>query len=247
MYRLTIVFLLCTVLEAKSISIAVAANVSYAINPLINAFNHTHPDTTVRVTIGSSGKLSAQILNGAPFGLLMAANLHYPQTLFEKGAAISAPKVYAKGALALFSVRPLTHDNFQAILADPAIKEIALANPKTAPYGKAAVEAMHTMRNFTTIQTKLIYAESVAQALFYALHSSDVAFIAKSALYSPKLKRFKQNRHWITVSPSRYAPILQGVVLLQPSKNRPEYRTFYDFLLSDEAQQILQAYGYEKP
>ena len=135
------VMLLCSALYSNTINIAVAANVSYAIDSLIAEFNITHPDTKVNVTLGSSGKLTAQITHGAPFELFMSANMKYPNKLYENKIAITRPIVYAQGSLAMLSSKNIDFSKGINFLKDRKIKRIAVANPKTAPYGKAAFEA----------------------------------------------------------------------------------------------------------
>ena len=139
--------LLCSLLFAASafageINIAVAANVSYAMDELKAVFAKTHPDTKVQVMLGSSGKLTAQIKNGAPFGLFMAANMKFPESLYEDKIAVTVPVVYAQGALAYLSAKPLDFTGGIKLVTGQNIHKIAVANPKTAPYGTAAVEAM---------------------------------------------------------------------------------------------------------
>ncbi|UFS63787.1 molybdate ABC transporter substrate-binding protein [Sulfurimonas sp. HSL-3221] len=229
---------------AGEINIAVAANVSYAIDELKTVFAKHYPDTKVQVTLGSSGKLTAQIKNGAPYGLFMAANMKYPASLYADGIAVTKPVVYAQGALAYLSAKPMDFSKGIALVADNSVSKIAIANPKTAPYGTAAVEAMQKGGVYDAAETKFVYAESISQTVTYALTAADVGFIAKSSLYSPKMAQYKENVNWASVDPALYTPIKQGVVLLKNAGKSVEYKAFYDFMLSDEAKAILRRYGY---
>jgi len=229
---------------AGEINIAVAANVSYAIDELKAVFAKQHPDTKVRVTLGSSGKLTAQIKNGAPFGLFMAANMKFPASLYADGIATTKPLVYAQGALAYLSAKPMDFSKGIALVADKSVSKIAIANPKTAPYGTAAVEAMQKGGVYDAVKSKFVYAESISQTVTYALTAADVGFIAKSSLYSPKMAQYKENVNWTSVNPALYTPIKQGIVLLKHAGESAEYKAFYDFMLSDEAKTILRNYGY---
>ncbi len=231
-------------LLAGEIKIAVAANVSYAIDELKAAFAKTHPDTTVQVMLGSSGKLTAQIKNGAPFGLFMAANMKFPQALYKDKIATTKPIVYAQGALAYLSVKSLDFSKSIALLNSKEIGKIAVANPKTAPYGTAAIEAMKNGGVYENVKDKFVFAESISQTVTYATTAADIGFIAKSSLYSPKMAKYKQNVNWASVDPKLYTPIKQGIVLLKAAGDNAEYRAFYDFILSDEAKAIFKAYGY---
>lgn len=241
------VFLSCSMMWAGEMIAAVAANVSYAIEPLKKEFSRTHPDTTIQVILGSSGKLTAQIKNGAPYDLFMAANMKYPRALQKDGLAITEPVVYAQGALALLSVRKLRMDGSLKALADSRIDKISLANPKTAPYGKAAIEAFQKAGIYETILPRLVYAETVTQSVQFALSAVDVGVVAKSTLYSDRMKRFKEGSAWVSVDPSLYTPIQQGIVILRQAEGNKEVRAFYDFMFSREAHKILQDYGYLLP
>lgn len=234
-------------LLADNIKIAVAANVSYAINDLIQAFNEKYPQTKVNVTLGSSGKLTAQITHGAPYDLFMSANMKYPQALYEKQIAITKPLVYAQGSLAMLSQKPQDFSQGINLVTSKNIKRIALANPKTAPYGKAAMQALKNMHLYDKVKKKYIYGESIAQTVSYTLSAADMGLIAKSSLYSPKMRHFKKDIHWSDVKSSLYTPINQGIVILQRATHNKEVKAFYDFMLGQKAKTILKDYGYLIP
>jgi len=205
-------------LFGNTLTIAVAANVSYAINDLITAFNKTHPDTKVEVTLGGSGKLTAQINNGAPYDILMSADMKYPQALYKSGLGVSKPTVYAQGALAIFSTRVRDFSDGIAIVTNKNIRRIAIANPKIAPYGKATIQALKNAKLYTKVKNKFIYGESISQTVAYSVTATDLGFIAKSSLYSNKMQRYKENKYWISVDTKLYTPIQQGIVLLKDTK-----------------------------
>ncbi len=179
-------------LFAGQINIAVAANVSYAIGDLINEFNKTNPHTKVLVTLGSSGKLTAQIKNGAPYNLFMAANMKYPEALYNENIAITKPIIYAQGGLAILSSKKLDFSKGINIVVDKTVKKIAIANPKTAPYGKAAVEAMKNAKIYDEVVKKYVYAESISQTVTYTITATDIGFIAKSSLKSAKMSMYEE-------------------------------------------------------
>jgi molybdate transport system substrate-binding protein len=231
-------------LAAGEINIAVAANVSYAIEELKAEFAKISPDTKVQVTLGSSGKLTAQIKNGAPYGLFMAANMKYPEALHADGIAVTKPVVYAQGALAYLSAKPTDFSKGINLVAEKNIKKVAIANPKTAPYGKAAVEAMKNGGVFEAVEKKFVYAESISQTVTYAVTAADIGFIAKSSLYSDKMKRYKEEVNWKAVDPKLYTPIKQGIVTLKNGADNAEYKAFYDFILSEKAKTVFKNYGY---
>ena len=236
-----------SIVYAGSINIAVAANVSYAIDNLIAKFNETNPETKVQVTLGSSGKLTAQIKNGAPYQIFMAANMKYPKALYTDKIAITKPVVYAQGSLAMLSIKKLDLSKGISIVEEDVVSKIAVANPKTAPYGTAAVESMKNAKIYTSIEKKLVYAESISQTVTYAITAADIGFIAKSSLYSPKMKSYKKGVNWVDVDAKLYTPIDQGIVILKNASKNAEAKAFYDFILSDSAKTIFNAYGYLVP
>ena len=232
---------------AGTIQIAVAANVSYAIDDLKKAFNKVYPDTKVQVVLGSSGKLTAQIKHGAPFQLFMSANMKYPEALYKDKIAVTEPIVYAQGTLAYLSNKPQDFSKGMALLKEVNIKNIAVANPKTAPYGKAAVEAMKSVSVYEEVKDKFVFAESASQTVSYTVTATDMGFIAKSSLYSPKMKQYKEGIHWAEVDSKLYTPIEQGIVILKKGESNSEVKAFYDFMLSQNAKKILIDFGYLVP
>jgi molybdate transport system substrate-binding protein len=236
--------LLSSFLYAKTVTIALAANVSYAMDELKSSFYKNNPDTKLRIIIGGSGKLTAQIKNGAPYDIFMSANMLYPEALYKEKIAITKPKIYAKGALAILSQKRVDFSKGIEIVNDPNIRRIAIANPKTAPYGKATVEALKNAKLYKKIKSKLIYGESIAQTVTYTMRAADLGFIAKSALFSPKMARFKAGKNYIEVDAKLYTPISQGIVILKQARKNKEAEKFYNFILSPQAKQIFKKYGY---
>jgi molybdate transport system substrate-binding protein len=245
--KLLFILLFSTCSMAGTIQIAVAANVSYAIDNLKKSFNKIHPDTNVQVVLGSSGKLTAQIRHGAPYQLFMSADMKYPEALYKDKVAVTEPVVYAQGMLAYLSQKPKDFSKGMKVLKDENIRKIAVANPKTAPYGKAAEEAMKNAFVYEDVKDKFVFAESASQTVSYTVTAADFGFIAKSSLYSSKMKQYKENIHWAEVDPKLYTPIKQGIVILKKGEKNPEVRAFYDFILSAEAQKILTDFGYLLP
>jgi molybdate transport system substrate-binding protein len=241
------ILLISNFLYAKTINIAVAANVSYAIDEIKSEFNKLYPNIKVNITLGSTGKLTAQISHGAPYDMLMGANMMYPQALYKNKIAITKPVVYAQGGLAYFSIKNIDFSNGIDFLKNDNIKKIAIANPKTAPYGKAAIQSMKSANIYSDIRSKLIFAESISQAVSYAITSLDIGIIAKSSLYSKKMKKYKKDINWKEVNPKFYTPINQGIVILKNSNNSKEINDFYNFILSNQAKEIFKKYGYLIP
>ena len=245
----SIVVFVClyTALFSSELTVAVAANVSYAIKPLIATFKQTYPQTNVEVILGSSGKLLAQISHGAPYDLFMSANMQYPNRLYRQGLTVGKPVIYAQGALALLATQPHDFTKGLKVLEDASIHKIAIANPKTAPYGVAAKEALEDTGLYEKLKEKFVYGESISQTVLYATRAADIGLVAKSSLFSPQMKMYKEGKNWVDVDTTCYTPIAQGMVLLRRAKENKDAQNFYDFMLSPKAQEILKAYGYKVP
>jgi len=227
--------------DTDKITIAAAANMQFVIPELIKQFT-ANTGIKCELIVGSSGKLTAQIKEGAPYDIFIAANIKYPEEVYVSGKAIAKPKVYAYGQLALWSMVANIHLSIDSLVSKK-IQHIALANPKTAPYGEAAVEVLNKYNLDTKIKDKLVFGESIAQTnQFISSESVEVGFTALSVVLSPKIK---EQGKWIVIDSSLHTPIEQGVVLLkQENTNTKQAKQFYDFLFSAEAKNILKKYGY---
>lgn len=247
MRKIILSLLVSLSLSAGDITIAIAANVSYAIDDLKKEFNSLYPQTKVKVILGSSGKLTAQIKNGAPYQLFMSANMKYPQALYEDKTAITKPIIYAQGKLAILSSKTQDFSKGLELLKDEKIDKIAVANPKTAPYGKITIDALKSAKIYDDIKKKFIYAESISQTVSYTVTATDIGIIAKSSLFSPYMREFKKGTNWSEVDLKLYTPINQGVVILKDGENNKDVKAFYDFILSDKAKKIFEKFGYIVP
>lgn len=231
-------------LLAGEISVAVAANLSDVIEVFKAEFAKTNPTTKVNTVLGASGKFTTQIKSGAPFDLFLSADMKFPESLYADKIAVTQPVVYASGALAMVSVKGLDLTKGIAVLDDPKVEKIAIANPKTAPYGTASIEAFKNAKLFEKVEPKLVQGDSIGQALQFALTAADVGFVNASAFYSDKMKEYKKGVQWVDVDPKLYTPIAQGIVLLKQAENNAEAKAFYDFVLSAKAKAIFKNYGY---
>jgi len=229
----------------ETLTVAVAANVQFAMEELEQAFEQ-QSGIALEVIVGSSGKLTAQITQGAPYDLLISANMKYPQSLYENGLTTAPPEVYAYGALVLWTLQEQSGlgQNWQERLKKA--QKVAIANPKNAPYGEQAIRALHYFQLYNDISPKLVLGESIAQTNQYILSGAcELGFTAKSVVLSPKLKTIGT---WMELPKDSYRPIEQGVVLTTfGAKNHPEAsQRFYDFLFSTTADQIFKTYGYAR-
>lgn len=238
--------LITTSAIAKSLTVAVAANVQFAFEDLQAAFTR-ETGIDVQAVIGSSGKIAAQVRGGAPFDVFLSADMDYPQTLHKEGLAGAAPIVYAYGTLVLWTMTDLDLQPGLAVLADPKVGKVALANPKLAPYGQAALQTLRYYKLADAVQAKSVFGENIAQVNQY-IYSRNVAagFTAKSVVLSPTMRGKGQ---WIEVPQDTYQPIAQGVVILKHGADNAaaDCTRFVQFLASAPARTILANYGYGLP
>ena len=231
-------------LLAGEISVAVAANLTDAVETLKTEFAKTNPSIKVNTVLGASGKFTTQIKNGAPFDIFLSADMKFPESLYADGIAVTKPVVYASGALAMVSTKGLDLSKGLALLVDPKVEKVAIANPKTAPYGTASIEAFKNANVLDKVEPKLVQGDSIGQALQFSLTAADVGFVNASAFYSDKMKEYKKGVQWVDVDPKLYTPIAQGIVLLKQAEKNADAKAFYDFVLSAKAKDIFKNYGY---
>jgi molybdate transport system substrate-binding protein len=231
---------------AETITVAVAANVKYAFADLQQAFSR-ESGIAVKSVFGSSGKLTAQIENGAPFDVFLSADMKYPQTLFQDGLATTEPRVYANGVLVLWTLNPIDLGKGIRVLKDPAVQKIAVANPKLAPYGREAMNVLDHFGLHAAVDSKLIYGESISQVSQYIdSKSADIGFTAKSVVLAPEVAG---KGKWVELPRDSYHPIAQGVVILKhgAETDAKASRRFVDFLATPAARAIFGKYGYLLP
>ena len=231
---------------AGSLTIAVAANVQFAFKDLQSVFTR-ETGIDIRTIIGSSGKITAQVRSGAPFDVFLSADMNYPQTLHKERLASSAPIVYAYGTLVLWTMSDLDLTPGLKILTDPRVSRVAIANPKLAPYGRAALQALAHYQIADAVRAKAVFGENVSQVNQYVYSQNVTAgFTAKSVVLSPIMRG---EGHWVEVSQNSYQAIAQGVVILQHGTDNAEVdcKRFVNFLTSTAARTILAKYGYGLP
>lgn len=240
---ITTVFIMfaCQTHKDEKITVAVAANMQYTIKELIKAYNQQH-SATIQVVSGSSGKLTQQILHGAPYDIFVSADTLYPQILDQQGFTLGKPKVYAQGVLVLWSMQTDYHlDAAGAIFSDQRIKHIAIANPQTAPYGQAAIAWMKSNKLYQGNEKKIVIGENISQASqFIASGNAELGFTAKSIVLSRPLKNTGK---WIELE--GYPAIAQAAVQLKHAESSSTVaESFFNFLYSDTAKKIFKQSGY---
>lgn len=224
---------------ADKARIAVAANFIKTVKQLKTDFEK-HSSHSLLLSSGSSGKLYAQIINGAPFDIFLSADIDRPEKLEKTEFALPKTRfTYALGKLILWTGNQKLKQTDHTILKSKSIKRLAIANPKTAPYGVAALEVINTMKVGKLLEKKLVYGENITQTYqFIATGAAQAGFISSSQLSSTKTANI-----WI-VPEDMYAPIRQQAILLKKSQNNPAARAFYTYLKSPAARTIIQQNGY---
>lgn len=235
--------LLPSMANAGEVHVAVAANFAIPFAAIAKAYTKA-TGNQVDVSIGSTGKLYAQIENGAPFQVFLAADTIRPNKLVADGQAVAGTeRTYAIGKLALWSPH---HDISRGAktLTAAGISHIAIANPKTAPYGEAAVQTLSKLGLYKKLQLKLVRAENIAQAFqFVASGNAEAGFVAMSQLKGPKAPG---GFSW-PVPTSLYDAIDQGLCLLKTGASSHAARSLVAFIYSSQADEIISRFGYGVP
>ena len=239
-----IVFTTITTLAQTKLTVAVAANMQYTMQALKTEFNKTDK-TEINIVLGASGKLTQQIMQRAPFDIFISADTSFAQRLTDSNLTAEPSKVYAQGLLVLWSANPNIHPtaNLKLLLNDN-IRHIAIANPKTAPYGAAAEFILKRYNLYEKVSSKLVTGESITQtSQFIAIQAADIGFTAKAIVISNEMKG---KGKWVELNQKDYPPIKQAAVLLKYGQEHhaTEAKKFYDFLYSAQAKAIYKKFGY---
>lgn len=228
------------------LAIAAAADLQFALAEVKEAFVKTHPDIDVAITYGSSGNFYAQLTQGAPFDLFLSADIAYPKKLVASGQADGSTEfLYSRGRLALWvrkdSPIPVEQLGMKALL-HPSAKKVAMANPRHAPYGRAAEAALTGLGMMEILRPRLVFGENIAQtAQFVQSGAADIGILALSLAKAPAMVR--AGRFW-EVPQDAHPPLDQGGVILNHAPNRTAALAFRDLLRSSEGTSILRRYGF---
>jgi len=229
--------------RADEVRVAVAANFTAPMKAIAADFDKDTGHKAL-LAFGATGQFYAQIRNGAPFEVLLSADDTTPARLEQEGAAVVGSRyTYATGRLVLWSAKPGYVDAQGAVLKQGAFKHVALANPKLAPYGAAAVEALTALRLIDTVQPKLVQAENIAQAQqFVASGNAELGFVALSQVMRDG--KLAGGSAWV-VPAGLHRPIRQDAVILDKGKGNPAAAALMKFLKGDKARSIIKSFGYD--
>lgn len=232
---------------AEDMTIAAASDLNFAFKELVVEYEKT-TGNHVKLSLGSSGNFYAQIQNGAPFDLYFSADIGYPRKLEEAGLTVSGSLYrYAVGRIVLWAGTASRLDVSKGfdVLREPGIRKIAIANPKHAPYGRAAVAAMESFKVYESVKDKLILGENISQAAqFIESGACEIGVIALSLAVAPAMSG--KGVYW-EVPVEAYPPLEQGAVILKQSKNQEAARRFLEFMQGSQGQEIMRRYGFMLP
>ncbi len=236
-----------TIVWADDLTIAAASDLNFAMKEVVAAFEK-QSSHRVKLSLGSSGNFYAQIQNGAPFDLYFSADIGYPKKLVEAGLTVPGSLYrYAVGRVVIWirqeSAIPLSKG--LASLGDPSIKKIAIANPKHAPYGRAAVAAMQYTQLYEQVKDKLVLGENISQAAqFVESGACEIGIIALSLALAPAMQ--SKGTYW-EIPPEAHPPLEQGAVILKHSTHQDAARAFLHFMQGTQGQEIMKRYGFTVP
>ena len=250
MRRVKPLLLVCSLLlslsvHAEKITVAAAADLKFAMDEIITRFKQANPGGEVEAVYGSSGNFHAQIRQGAPYDLFFSADIGFPRELAKSGFAVSDVKPYAVGRIVLWSASLDAARMTMASLADPKITRIAIANPKHAPYGKRAEEALRASGLWDKVEPKLVYGENIAHAAqFVQSGNAQVGIIALSLAVNPELAA--RGGYWL-IPDKLHEPLEQGFVVTRRAAGNALAKGFADYMSSKPARAVMTKYGFVLP
>ncbi|WP_293679317.1 molybdate ABC transporter substrate-binding protein [uncultured Phenylobacterium sp.] len=227
---------------AARVQVAVAANFAEPAREIASRFK-ARTGHEAGLSFGASGQFYAQIANGAPFGVLLSADRERPERAEAEGLAVGGSRfTYAVGRLVLFSKTPGLVDGAGAVLRSGRFQKLAMADPKSAPYGLAALETMRRLGVYEALRPKLVQGASITQTYhFVDTGAAEVGFVALSQVVAGQ-----GGSRWL-VPPANHTPIDQQAVLLKTGVANPAAAAFMAFLKTAEAKAVIRKYGYEVP
>lgn len=242
-----LLFCAASPVRAEEIAVAAASDLNFAIKEVIAEFEK-QAGHHVKLSLGSSGNFFAQLQQGAPFDLYFSADIGYPKKLEEAGLTVPGSLYrYAVGRVVLWAPKssPLEVSKGLTVLRDPAIRKIAIANPKHAPYGRAAVAAMEHAQVYADVKDRLVLGENISQAAqFIESGACDVGIIALSLALAPVMKN--AGSYW-EIPAESHPPLEQGAVILKQSKQQEVARQFLAFMQGPQGQEMMTRYGFTLP
>lgn len=227
---------------AEEVTIVAAADLRFALDEIVDQYQKQYPEDNLKVIYGSSGKLTTQIINGAPYDVFFSADIAFPEKLFAQGLAATKPEVYAIGRIVIWSRKfDASTLTLQDLVENPQIRRVAIASPAHAPYGMRAKEAFENAGLWEKIQPKLVFGENIAQtAQLVESEAADVGIIALSLALFPSLATHPHT----LIADSEHQPLTQGYIVTKRAENNRAAKQFYDFMHTTVARDIMKKYGF---
>jgi molybdate transport system substrate-binding protein len=250
MTRFKNLLLACALLFAASahagkITIAAAADLKFAMDEIVASFKKSSPGDELEVIYGSSGKFHTQLQQGAPYDLFFSADIAFPRELAQNGLAASDVKPYAFGRIVLWSANLDASKMTLDSLTDMQIKHIAIANPKHAPYGKRAEEALRASGLWEKVEPRLVYGENIAHtAQFVQTGNAEVGIIALALAVNPELA--SKGGYWL-IPDNLHEPLEQGFIITKRAAGNALAQRFANYMGSKPARAVMTRYGFVLP
>jgi len=230
---------------AEKINIAAAADLKFAMDEIVAKFREVNAKDDVDVIYGSSGKFYTQIQQGAPYDLYFSADIAFPRELARSGFSFSEVIPYAFGRIVLWSATMEANKMSLDSLTSSKISHIAIANPKHAPYGKRAEEALRASRLWERVEPKLVYGENIAHtAQFVQTGNAQVGIIALSLALNPALAN--KGGYWL-IPDTLHAPLEQAFIITKRAQGNDLAKKFADYMRSSATRTIMTKYGFVLP
>ena len=231
--------------QAEKLTIAAAADLKFAMDEIVATFTKSNPGDALNVIYGSSGKFHTQIQQGAPYDMYFSADIAFPRELAKAGLAASEVKPYAMGRIVLWSSTQDASKMTLDSLTDPKVVRIAIANPKHAPYGKRAEEALRAAGVWEKVEPKLVYGENIAHAAqFVQTGNAQVGIIALALAVNPELA--SKGRYWL-VPDILHNPLEQAFIITRRAAGNALATRFADYMGSTTARTVMTRFGFVLP
>jgi molybdate transport system substrate-binding protein len=247
MKKISIIIILLALsiaVNAQKVRVAAAGNLRFIMDDIKELYAKQNPKAQIEVTLGASGALLTQIVNGARFDFYMAADKTFPDKLKAAGAASGEVKTYGFGKLVLWSNIVDVTKGIE-VADSKSVLHMALAKPDVSPYGERAMEVLKYYGLLDKVKDKIVYADNIAQAAQFASSgNAEIGFLALALVLSPDMQG---NGKYIILDPKCYKPVEQACVLVKTWERNSEPARFMDFVLSDKCKPIFEKYGFILP
>ncbi|BAF73046.1 molybdate ABC transporter substrate-binding protein [Sulfurovum sp. NBC37-1] len=239
------ILLLNSLLFADTITVFAASDLKFALDSIKAKFLVQHPDDTVNMIYGSSGKGRIQVEKGAPYDLYFSANMDYVEYLHKNGDIVTKPRLYAIGRIVIWS----KNKNFDAKKGFENFKmswvhKVTIANPSHAPYGQKAKQALESIGLYKALEPRIVFGENISQTANYInMKAADIGIIALSLVLAPGIAGSEYSSYYL-IDDSLHEPLRQGYGITKQGSKSKLAKAFYEFMQTPQVQQIMKKYGF---